>query len=304
MTPTAHRINVPLAILFADISGSTRLYESLGNSKAQRIVTQALVVLTEVVERHGGKIVKSIGDELMCTFGTADQASTASNDMHQTLRQAVAFGKIDVANISIRVGFHFGPVIQEKGDVFGDAVNVAARLVAQAKAQQVLTSKETLDMLLPENRSKTRFIDRVVLKGKQEELEIYEVLWEQENLTIVKDVFHDFPKEQNKLRLRFRDREFELSQAHTSIKLGRGEENDIVVTDALASRSHARIELRRDKFVLVDQSINGTFVQIDGERELRLRRDELPLRGSGRISLGRSTEAQSEESLHFTCEHT
>ena len=302
MSPTAHRVNVPLAILFADISGSTRLYETLGNSKAQRIVTQCLVILTDVVERYGGKIVKNIGDELMCTFSSADEASSASNEMHRTLRQAVAFGKIDVQNISIRVGFHFGPVIQEKGDVFGDAVNVAARLVAQAKAQQVLTSKQTLDMLQPENRTKTRFIDRVVLKGKIEELEIYEVLWEQENLTIVKDVFHDFPKEQNRLRLQFRDREIEVGQGRTSVKLGRGEENDIVVTDALASRAHARIELRRDKFVLIDQSINGTFVQIDGEREVRLRRDEIPLRGSGRISLGRSTEAQSEEALRFTCE--
>ena len=222
--------------------------------------------------------------------------------MQRSLKQAISFGKVEVETLSIRVGFHFGPVIHEREDVFGDAVNVASRVVAQAKGQQILTTKQTVDLLAMELRSKTRFIDHVAVKGKREELDIYEVIWEYENLTIVKDVYQDRPKEPNRLQLRFRDQEIELSHARPSLKMGRGDENDIVVPDALASRAHARIEYRRDKFVLVDQSINGTFVRIEGEREVCLRRDELPLRGSGLISLGRSTASELDKCLHFTCE--
>ncbi len=299
---TTHKASTPLAILFADIAGSTRLYERLGNSAAKKIVSGCLHLLSEVTERHSGRIVKSIGDELMCVFSRADDAAQASTEMHHVLRQAADFGQLEKESPCVRIGFHFGPVIQERGDVFGDAVNIAARVVAQAKARQILTTRQTLETMHHELRNSTRFIDHVTVKGKTEALDLYEVIWEEESLTVVGEAKREDPGSRVMLRIRFQGKEIELSRAKPVVNLGRGQENDIVVADTLVSRLHARIELRRDKFVLVDQSINGTFLHIDGEAELCLRRGDLPLRGSGFIRLGRSTHGGEDDCIGYALE--
>jgi len=290
---------VQLAILFADVSGSTKLYETLGNTRAQTIISKALDVLSEAAGRHQGTIVKNIGDELMCTFPSAPLATEAAKDMQRSLKQAIAIGTIPYETLSIRTGFHFGQVIPQAGDVFGDAVNVAARVVAQAKKGQILTTKFTVDEMPEEMRTGLRFIDKAALKGKKEELELFEVLWEFENLTIVQNIFEDKPHEA-KLTVSFGETTVELSHERPALHMGRGIENDFVIPEPLASRSHARIEFRREKFVLIDQSINGTYVSIVGEKEVVLRRDELVLQREGKISLGKSTMLQPELCVTFS----
>jgi len=294
--------NISLTILFADIAGSTRLYETLGDAAARRVVARVLSILHQVITQHGGTVVKTIGDEVMSVFADAGQAALASLEMQRSVLQAASSEENGARRISIRVGFHSGPVIRDGDDVFGDTVNVAARVVAQAKAQQVLTTQRTLSLLPPQLRSTSRFIDRVRLKGKEDELEIHEVIWDRESLTDAEFSSARRSDEPALLRIRFRDRDVELSQSCPLVRLGRGRENEIVVSDSRASRLHSRIELRRDKFVLIDQSINGTYVLVYGEREVHVRRDELPLRGSGVISLGRPADADSQECIHFYCE--
>jgi adenylate cyclase len=293
--------STPLAILFADISGSTKLYETMGNSKAQRIVDQCLALLTEVTLRLQGTVVKTIGDEIMCTFEIPEQAATAAGEMQHALKMAIAFGKFEVTNLSIRVGVHYGPVIAAGGDVFGDAVNVASRVTAQAKGHQILTTKETMEALTPERRLRTRFVDRVGVKGKTEELDLYEVLWEFDNITIVEDGNRGPSALSIKIILNYNGVEMELGRSRPALRVGRGTENDFVVPDHQASRLHARIELRRDRFVLVDQSMNGTYVKIEGEPEVCLRRDEVPLKGSGVFSLGRPTNSEAAIPIRFVC---
>ena len=291
--------SVQLAILFADVSGSTKLYDTLGNTRAQTIISKALEVMSQAAGRHQGTIVKNIVDELMCTFPSAPVAAEAAKDMQRSLKQAIAMGTIPYETLSIRVGFHFGPVIPQAGDVFGDAVNVAARVVAQAKKGQILTTKSTVDEMPDELKSGVRFIDKAAVKGKKEELELFEVLWEFENLTIVQNIFEDKPHEA-KLTVRFGETTVELSHERPALHMGRGIENDFVIPEPLASRSHARIEFRRERFVLIDQSINGTYVSILGEKEVVLRRDEIVLQREGKISLGKSTTLQPEMCVTFS----
>jgi class 3 adenylate cyclase len=293
-----HHPSILLAILFADVSGSTKLYETLGNTRAQTIISMALEVLGQAAARHKGTIVKNIGDELMCTFPTSVEAATAAQDMQRSLRQAITMGTIPYETLTIRTGFHFGSVIPQKGDVFGDAVNVAARVVAQAKKGQILTTKSTVETLPEEMKASIRFIDRAAVKGKKEELELFEVLWEFENLTIVQNFFEAKPREA-RLQATFGETTVELSHDRPSLQMGRGMENDFVIPEPLASRAHARIEFRRERFVLIDQSINGTFVVQQGDEEVALRRDEIVLNGSGMISLGKSTTIQPEMCVKF-----
>jgi len=288
-----------LAILFADVSGSTRLYERLGDSKAKRIVDRCLGLLRREVERYNGRIVKHIGDELLCTFEDPQLAAVASTAMQDALRQAASRSLFGEEDLAIRVGFHFGIVILDGGDVFGDAVNTAARVVAQAKKHQVLTTKETLALLPPEVQSGTRFVDRFALRGKRQELEIYEVLWDVTDLTVAPGHLHEPERGDLRLQLRYQDLRIDLGPGRAVASLGRGRDNDIVVQDNQSSRFHARVEFRKSRFYLVDLSLNGTYVRIDGDEEVCLRHEELPLKGEGVISLGRPVDAEPRLQITF-----
>src|SRR5947199_214490 len=188
-----------LAVLFADVSGSTRLYEKLGNAQALAAVARCLDLVRTVCEGRGGRVVKIIGDESMTVFRSID-----------------------------------------------DAVQAAA---------DALTARSTR------------------------------------------------PKSQPaKIWLKLGEREIELTESQGALTLGRDLQCDMVIGDRMASRMHARIERRRDKFVLVDQSSNGTYVTVDGEKEILVRREELVLRGRGQICFGHAAQVgTTSEMLTFSC---
>lgn len=290
-----------LAILFADISGSTRLYETLGDALARQRVADCLSVLTEAVQQHSGTVIKTIGDEVMSTFPDAESAFQAACTMQEALAARAALSKTP---LTIRVGLHYGPALLEANDVFGDAVNVAARIVGLAKASQILTSRQTVDSLPTKMRTMTRHVDRAPLKGKQEVMDIYEVIWREDELTRMEGPSLSQPLISSgaRVQVRFRETEVEVNQHRSTITFGRGQENDLVIADEFASRLHARIEFRRGKFVLLDQSTNGTFVAVAGERPLHLHREEYLLQGTGTISLGRPLESDLPAIIHFICE--
>ena len=284
-----------LAILFADVAGSTRLYETLGDAEALATIGRCLALVRSACEGHGGRLIKTIGDEAMVMFAEADQAAEAAAEMQARIS---AQPLCDRVRIAIRVGFNFGPAIEVENDVFGDSVNVAARMVGLAKGEQVILSEQTVAALTPSLRSRVRQIDSLTVKGKLDDIAIYELLWQdsEAELTAMTTRPRALPAH---IRLRHGTREIELDEARPSCALGRDQQNDVVIADKMASRMHARIERRRDKFVLVDQSSNGTYVTIDGEPEIQLRREELILRGHGQISFGHAREESAGETLEF-----
>src|SRR5690348_3231668 len=111
-----------LVVLFADISDSTRLYSTLGDNAARLVVNACLSVITTLVQRFNGRVVKTIGDEVMCVFKRPDDAVQAASEMQlevDTKRPAKY-------HVKIHIGMHYGPVLVENNDVFGDTVNAAA----------------------------------------------------------------------------------------------------------------------------------------------------------------------------------
>lgn len=294
-----------LAIMFADISGSTKLYEALGDATARALVSETLETISEVITRYNGTVIKTIGDEIMCTFNSPEDAATAACEMHETLEDENESGN-KAEPVSIRIGMHFGPAIMEGGDVFGDAVNVAARMAAQAKARQIMTTKTTIELLPPVIRASTRFVDYAPIKGKKDVVEIFEIIWQQEDVTRMATgmLSPDKKLPQVKLRLRYNDQNIELNQDRSSIVLGRSQGCDLPVGEKLASRQHVRIELRREKFFIIDQSTNGTYVRIDDNGDSFLRREEMALSGTGVISLGRSFTESPTEVVHFSHEYS
>jgi hypothetical protein len=233
----------------------------------------------------------------MAVFPRADMAAEAAGEMQARISEMPPVGRVRLA---IRVGFHFGPAIAVEGDVFGDSVNVAARMAALAKAEQVILSAATADALSPLMRARVREIDSLNVKGKQEEIGIFELVWQGPDADLTSLAMRPARKPL-RLRLRHGAREIELDDTRTSLVLGRDAQNDVVVSDRLASRVHARIERRRDKFVLIDQSSNGTFVTVEGEPEIHLRREEVILRGRGYVCFGHGWQDATDEMLAFVC---
>ncbi len=283
------------AILFADISGSTRLYDQLGDVQAREIVAAILDILHQVVERYGGEVIKTIGDEIMCTLPDAEGAARAAIDMHEAV-DADNEANARQSWISIRIGFHYGPTLVENGDVYGDAVNVAARMAAQAKARQIMTTRSTADALSPDLQDSARFVDYAPIKGKGE-VEIDEILWQQDEFTEMAPKVQSgaVPDEIPTLALRYNDEEVVLDPDRTSVVLGRSPICDIKVNESLASRQHVRIELRRDKFFIVDQSTNGSYIRDREGSESFLRREQMPFTQDIELSLGRAFSEEPDQ---------
>lgn len=290
----------PCAILFVDISGSTQLYEQLGDAPALARVETCLRLLQRVVEECGGHVVKTMGDGVMADFAEAEPALHAARAMQLRVFEQRALGG---PTLGIHVGCHWGPAIASGGDLYGDAVNVVARVAGLAKVGQIIATQDVVVRLASGGlRDEIRMLDRVAVKGKREPLEIHELVWQDSgDLTMLGTRMTE--ERAARLRLAFGARElwFDGSGAG-SFSIGRDATCDIVIDDLKASRQHARIERRRDKFVLVDHSSNGTFVEIAGEHELALRREELILRRSGRIALGLRTGDPEATVVEFFCE--
>lgn len=291
-----------LAILFADVSGSTRLYEKLGDAEALRAVERCIKRMERVIEGFRGRVVKTIGDEVMAVFETAEEAFNAASDMQQRITDLPPVSGVKLA---IRVGFHFGPVIEDKGDFFGDTVNTAARLAGLAKAGQALTSGDTVEQLPELLRQSTRDLETMSVKGKAEELHVFEVLWQDgEELTMkapsIRASASAAAGSANvRLCVRYAGEVLVLDDKRPSISLGRDAACDLVIRDRRASRNHGKIERRGDKFVLADISTNGTYVQLKDEAEFFLRREEVVLRSNGRLAFAAPIHSEGADIAEF-----
>jgi adenylate cyclase len=281
-------------VLFADVSDSTKLYETAGDATALEAISGCIAAARRATESSGGRVVKTIGDEVMGLFPGPDAAANAAAEMQGRID---ALPEVAGTKLGVRIGFHHGPVIQRDDDVFGDTVNLAARLVAQAKKGEIITSTETAQQLGPIFRSMVRNLYAITVKGKAEEIGLAELVWRRDaDATVYAGTRAKAPI-RGALRLKYRDRQVTRRRDKDSISLGRDPASGIVIDDEMASRQHCTIERRQDKFVLKDHSTNGTYVTIEGDAELLVRRDELTLRKHGWIAFGqpRSEDVEAVE---------
>jgi len=290
-----------MAVLFADVSDSTNLYEAIGDTAAFGNVREVVGLMKAITGAYNGRVVKTIGDGLMCVFPEADGAANAAGEMQRQVAQRPPLknGK----QLTIRVGFHYGPVIHDGEDVFGDSVNIAARMAGLALSGQALTDSGTMTVLSAALRDSLRQINALPVKGKTEEVEVYELMWQASaDRTVIPGRTNSISVPMSEApagpRLRLHYRGSELI-ARDTIFLGRDSSNTIFVMDPMASRRHAKIELRAGKFVLVDQSSNGTFVTFGENAEMQLKREEAILHGSGVIAFGHSAQDPGAETIKF-----
>jgi len=292
-----------LVMMFADISGSTRIYELLGDVAARAKVARSTARLAALAEANGGVAIKTIGDGVMCSFKDPAQAIEAACDMQAAFEEEPPeLTPAGPLALSIRIGLHQGPIILEKDDAFGDAVNVASRVCGMAKAGQILATADAIRQLPAVLLRQTRLIDQAPVRGKRHALEIHEILWQPNDVTWMSVPLTALPAaETPRLTLRYRDHSLRMDHDRTTIVIGRSRNADLTVEEGLASRLHVRIEQRRGKYFITDLSTNGTFVR-QGDASAFLRREEMPLTDSGVLSLGRAVDDAHAECVHFSLE--
>lgn len=290
-----------LSILFADISGSTALYDKLGNELALHLVSRTLDVLKREMAIQQGTLIKTIGDEIMCTFASVTAAVNAARAMHMAMEEQ---SPVNGHRIHVRIGIHCGDVIQESGDVFGDAVNVAARVTAITRARQILTTQTVVDKLPPDMRKKARPVKRTELRGKESTLAIFQIIWEKDDTMSTRIGMSAFRKpaeslSRHELLLRHRQQILTLNEQSRSALLGRDDTCDLVIQNKLASRQHALIEYNFGKFLLTDHSANGTYIRFSDNQVIQLNHQQIVLHGAGQISFGQPFSESPTEVVEY-----
>lgn len=288
---------VKRTVLFADLRGSTGIYEKLGNVDATTVVTQSVALLAHIVTSNHGHVVKTLGDGLLAMFESPSFAVTAADEMHLSMQ------RIDVPDdtalpalaqlmpLRLQVGLAMGDVMQISGDVFGDAVNVAARLLDHAGDDETLATETVLDGLNDMERSRFRSLDRMQLRGRVEPVAVHLLDATGGSGDYPSTIFGNFlpAAEPEGIRLVWLDIDCIYSGDDLPVELGRGSQTPYDIDDTRVSRSHARIDWHGGTFSLTDLSYNGTYVRFDHDPEIiSLRRGICTLHGSGVIGLGTS----------------
>ena len=289
-------------VLFADLRGSTSMYETLGNAEATAVVTQSVAQLARVVAEHGGQVVKTLGDGLMAIFPEPSAGVGAADDMHDALAR-VGLPMPQAANespdaqdtrpmvsLKLQCGLDHGEVVEMSGDVFGDAVNVAARLLDHAGDNETLATLAVVDGLEDWERSRFRSLDRMQLRGRVEPVHVHLLEAVRRFGDTAATAFGDMAPAQIEpegIRLVWLDLNRIYSGTSLPVVLGRSPQATYIIDDNRVSRSHARIDWHGGTFQLTDLSYNGTYVRFDNDPEIiSLRRGACTLHGTGVIGLG------------------
>lgn len=286
-------------ILFADICGSSALYDKYGDVLARQLVARCIDLMSSTIRQHQGELIKTIGDEIMCGFPSAEAAFYAAC----SLQTAVEGDKLENYDpMHIRVGVHIGDVIREAGDVHGDTVNVAAHITTITRASKIGTTQAVVDALPESLRGRTQQIHRTTIKGRQEQIDIYQINWNEDDTSRTRIGIPAFrkPQEGNRvLTLRYHEQAFTVDTKQKNAVLGRDKNGSICVRSDFSSRQHARIELNFGKFTITDQSINGTHMRFMDGRMVSIKSETLVLHGAGQISLGLTFAENPTELIQF-----
>ena len=271
-----------VVIFLVDITGSTPLYESAGNAEAVRRVEACLSLVGDEISRAGGSLVQAKGDDVLAWFASPAPALDAASRI---------IARMPIGGLSVHAGLHCGNVVMMRGDLFGDAVNLTARLASLAVPGEVLVSRDLVERLPAGCPDILRPLDEMSLKGKAMPVEVFSLQESSPQLTEIGVVSGlGGPRQVRSglsVTLTYEGREHVIGEGE-SLTMGRDPGNDVVLGMPWVSRRHASLEVRRGRVQLVDRSSYGSFVVDAHDHEVLVHRETMTLSGQGRISLGTS----------------
>jgi class 3 adenylate cyclase len=172
-----------VTLLFTDITGSTRMYERLGDTIAYNIVRDHFDILFSAIEQQGGRIVKTIGDAVMASFLSSEQAFKSLVEFLHGM-EAYNTARRSDEHVYLKIGVHRGAAIlvnlNDRLDYFGSTVNKAARIQALSASNELSFSQEVYNdaramRVLREAGVETMQRGKVNLKGLEGEHMVYKV---------------------------------------------------------------------------------------------------------------------------------
>ena len=285
-------------VVFADLSGSSHVFEAIGNARATETVTGLVKWVGRVCEAYGGRVVKTLGDGVFALFPEGSAATNAVVRI-QRAHQKRLLEWAEPMRMELQIGVASGAVVEVGGDCFGDAVNLASRLSQLAGPGQIWATASVIDQI-HDGEVRHRNLGLITIRGKSETPIVHRVDWQEEVssfMTVSAQLSAAGAESKQKERasdggieLGWLDQKSSFRLADLPIQLGRGSDAGFVINDPRVSRLHARIEARQGSCVLVDTSTYGTWVRFNGatgySHELPLRREECVLHGSGELGLG------------------
>ncbi|WP_311944003.1 adenylate/guanylate cyclase domain-containing protein [Labrys neptuniae] len=283
------------AVLLVDVVGSTPLYERVGDVGALRQISDCLDAVRAITARYGGEFIHSKGDDVLSLFKRPEAALKAVRQISNQLTNGA---------LRTRIGLHFGAVIRMRGDIFGDVVNVTARLSTTANPGEVLVSQSFFEALIPESRNALRLLDSMAFKGKQEPFDVYTLREDDVALSTQlarqSTVFDRLagPVRHLNLVIRYGD-QLRSCRNNESVTIGRSPECDIVVPRPWVSRHHATFTISNGRAKLAERSSSGTFMSTGTDLEVFVRREDVLLFGSGLISPGVRSSLSEAQILYY-----
>ncbi|MCP5143576.1 MAG: adenylate/guanylate cyclase domain-containing protein [Gammaproteobacteria bacterium] len=287
-------------IMFADIVGSTRVYESLGDTAANALLRERLELLKRVAAEQGGETVAEIGDEIMCIFERASGAAHAACEMHAELAR---LPEDDLPVVRLRIGMHQGPLAGSSDDLIGETAKIAQWATRHAKPEQTLITRNVHEALPRLFKAVSRFVDDETWDSLEtDHLELHELIWDVEAITVHKEETMPSPANRfSHVDVLCGERHFVLNTVHPVLSIGRHAANDIVINHELVSRQHATLQFSRGRCTLSDNSTNGTFIITSSQTRVPVRRETFPLDKSGTIYLGEPGPEKEPFALTFIC---
>lgn len=302
-------MGVHTTVVFTDLIGSTAVFETLGNVKATQAVTRLTRWIRELFEAHGGRVVKTMGDGVLAVFSSSQGAIDAVVEMQRS-HQKRFMQRPPVERMPIRIGVATGEVEIVDGDCYGDAVNVASRLTDLCGSHEIWVNSSELDYSERSDGVKFRLLGPITVRGRTEPCTVYQVEWHEDEPTdILTMLAEPDPLQQSRwedvlggeVTLSWFDQEKSFKSFELPIRIGRIRDSDFVVNDPRVSRTHARIEWRHGRIMLLDVSSYGSWVRfVGGGTDLQLRREECVLHGRGEIALGASFSDISVPRVSFS----
>lgn len=296
-----------LTIVFADLTGSTRIFETLGNAKATDVVTRTTQWIGKLCQARGGRVIKYLGDGVLLAFADNAAAVHVVTEMQHLHLERLGSWPPVMKSMKIKVGLARGEVIEQEGDCFGDAVNVAARLSDLSEGDQILATQSVVEQLPEDHDIRYRNLGAMSLRGKSERSMVYRIDWQREvpsEFLTMQAGLDEIEGAQATppltLELSWLDVHGTFVAADMPVYLGRGSDAKFIVNNQTVSRLHARIEQRGEVFVISDVSSYGTWVRFAGsDSAIALRRQECVLLDKGEIALGASFDDFSVPTVMF-----
>ncbi len=289
-------------VMFADIVGSTSLYESIGDEAAREITARCMTRMSEVAQAHQGRITAELGDEIMCFFAEPADAAAAACELHAKIAETFPGGG-DVPALKLRIGMHYGSAVGEKDDLMSETAKIAHWAARNAKSEQTLATVPVIDALPRIYRAVSRYVDDETWNFVSfEHVSLYEIIWDVEAVTAA-SVDQSRPEERRYELVSFSagGDAVVVSADRPVISIGRGAQNDLTVKNDLVSRQHFTAQFSRGRCTITDKSTNGTFVMSDDGGRHEIRRDTFPLSGRGVIVLGSAQRHGDAVAIQYAC---